>query len=236
MRINDVSNQEVSLYHDALDLVDANSDTWSFTKFVRGANFALDEVLRKILRVNGRWQYADSNDTNIGTFLTDLIAAQADYTLDDSHFIIRRLRIKDKNGVWKTLTPTDKRDLTDTDLNATGEPVVYDKVGRSLMLYPTPDYSATGGIELTVQSGSNYFVVGDTTKEPGIDPIFHRYISLYPARDYASKYNKDRVSYIDTLIQRLDEEVKELYATRDQDEAPTMTIERTLNATDAGIY
>lgn len=227
MRINDSTNQELSLYHDALDMVDADSTTWPITKFIRSANFALDAIVRKILTVNGRWQWADSNDTTLSTVTTALVSGQADYTLADSALIVRRVRVKDVNGTYRTLTPLDKRDLTDDVIDGSGAPTGYDKNGRSIILHPTPNYGATAGVEVTVQVGSNYFAVSDTTKEPGIDSIFQRYISLYPARDYAMKYAKDKVSIIDVDIQRLDAEVKEFYATRDQDEAPQMTVEKT---------
>ncbi len=226
MKINDASNPEESLYHDALDMVDADSTTWTFAKFVRSANFALDALVRKILTVNGRWKFADSNDTVTGTYKTNLVSGQGDYTIADSMLTIVRLRILDAQGEWKTLDPLDRRDLTDDDLNETGEPTGYDKNGRSLVLVPTPDYSATLGIELTVQTGSNHFAVTDTTKTPGVESIFHRYISLFAARDYAQKYNKDRVSIIDVDMQRMEKDIEEFYATRDQDEAPFLSVEK----------
>lgn len=227
MRINDATNQEMSLYHDALDMVDATTDTWPFVKFVRSANFALDSIVRKILTVNGRWQWADSNDTNLSEYATDLVATQTNYTLADDTLVLSRVRVKDKQGKWKTLKPMDKRDASDYFLDQTGEPTHYDKVGRSIMPLPVPDYSVTGGIEVTVQNGSNYFTVDDTIKEPGVESVFHRYISLYCALDYARKYAKDRVVDIKGDIKALDEEIKELYIVRDQDEEHFMSLEKT---------
>lgn len=234
MRINDASNKELSLYHDALWLVDADTTTWEFVDFVRSANFALDAVLRKILPVNGRWQYADSNNTKLGVATTDLVSGQTNYSLDDKYLKVRRVRVY-KDGQWYTLDPKDKRDLTDAELNESGTPTCYDKVGRSLFPYPVPNFGGTGALELTFQKGSNYFSVSDTTKEPGFDEIFHRYISLYPSREYAMKYAQDKVKIIDVFIERLDEEIKEHFTTRDQDEAPHMTTERTLSVSDAGL-
>lgn len=223
MRINDASNPEMSLYHDALDMVDADTTTWPISKFIRSANYAMDAVVRKILTVNGRWQWNDSNDTNLSVYTTTLVAGQSDYAIPDGTLIIRRLRATGSDGVLRTLTPMDKRDVTDADIIETGSTHSYDKHGRSIVLYPTPTNGGT--LEITIQIGSNHFTVSDTTKEPGFDFIFHRYVALNPARDYAQKYAKDRVQIIDTDIQRLDAEVKEFYAMRDQDEAPFMTVE-----------
>lgn len=204
-------------------MVDADSGTWGIAKFIRSANYAMDAVVRKILTVNGRWQWNDSNDTNLSVYTTTLFTGRSDYEIPDGTLIIRRVRATGSDGVLRTLTPMDKRDATDDELMETGEARQYDKLGRSIILCPTPTNGGT--LEITVQSGSNHFTVSDTTKEPGFDAIFHRYISLYPARDYAQKYAKDRVQIIDTDIQRLDAEVKEFYAMRDQDEAPFMTVE-----------
>lgn len=225
MQIRNNTDTEKSLYHDALWWVDATADTWAFADFIRSANFALDHAVRKILTVSGRWQFDDSNNEDLPIATTPLVANQDNYTIADSHLRIARLRVTDKNGDFKTLRPKDRRDLSDSFTTKTGVPEVYDKLGRSIFPFPIPDYSGT--VEITYQRGSNYFTPDDTTKSPGFDSTFHRYVSLSPAREYALKYAPQRVNAIDTEIQRLDAELKEHYVTRDVDDAPQMTVERT---------
>jgi hypothetical protein len=227
MKINDSSDEINSLYHDALWLTDADTSGFSVTNFIRSANFALDHVVRKVLTVNGRWQFDDSNNTTLPIAKTDLVAGQEQYVFADSHLKVTRVRVKDVQGKWWTLAPKDRRDFDDATLEEVGQPLYYDKIGRSIMMYPIPSHGATAGVELTYQRGSNYFAVNDTTKEPGIDSLYHRYISLLPAREYAMKYNPERLNLIDAEIQRLDVELKEHFATRDVDDAPFMSIQRT---------
>jgi hypothetical protein len=227
MKINDATDIPNSLYHDALWLVDADSNVFPVEAFMRSANFALDYVVRKILTVSGRWQYDDTNNDTVPVDRTPLIGGQNQYVLADKHLRVLRVRVKDTNGTYRTLKPKDDRDMSDDDLSKVGTPEYYDKVGRSIFLYPSPDYSADAGVEISFQMGSNYFSTADTTKEPGFDSIFHRYVSLIPAREYAMKYAQQYLNLIDTEIQRLDKDLLEHYATRDVDDAPFLSTERT---------
>lgn len=228
MRFNDATNKELSLYHDALMWAGAKELSFDITRFTRSANFALDAVLRKIYKADGRFQYDDFNNTDLPIATTDLVANKDHIPLEDGHLKVTRFRIKDKQGNWKTLKPVDRRELTDDQLNETGEPEFYDKLGNNAFMIPKPDYSAEDGAELQFQRGSNYFAIDDTTKEPGFPVPFHRYISLLPARDYVlSETIPNKLQPIDTEIQRLDTELVEFFAFRDRDERPRFGVKRT---------
>lgn len=229
MRFYDVANPELSLYHDFLFWTGAKPISVDFTDYTRSANFALDAVVRKIFQANGRWQYDDANNTDITIATTDLVANQDNYTLADAHLRISRVRMIGKDGNWKTLRPIDRRDESDRQLAKTGEPYVYDKMGRSVLPLPVPDYAVAGGVEMSFDRGSNYFAVTDTTKEPGIPSIFHRYISLYSAQDFVLALEiPNKLQPIQTAIQALDVDLANFIASQDRDEKPTMTLERTL--------
>lgn len=229
MRFNDAANPELSLYHDFLFWTGAKNISVSLPDFTRSANFALDSVVRKIFQASGRWQFDDANNDDLPIAVTDLIANQDNYTLADSHLRISRFRIKDRHGNWKTLRPIDRRDESDRQLAKTGEPHVYDKMGRSVLPLPIPDYSVAGGVELTFERGSNYFAVADTTKEPGLPMPFHRYISLYAAQDYVLANSiPNKLQSITTQLQQLDQDLIQFIAYQDRDEKPNMTVERTL--------
>lgn len=229
MHFNDSTNKELSLYHDALFLTGAKSTTFDIVDFTRSANFALDAYVRKVFQLSGRWQYDDPNHVDgngnptmpIGT--TDLMAGQDNITLADEHLRISRVRIIDKHGNWKTLEPIDRRDETDEQLAATGEPCVYDKLGRSILPLPIPDYSVTKGVEVTFERGSNYFTPTDTTKTPGIASPFHRYISLLPSQDQPG-VSVDRQQIITNNLKELDADLVQFIAYQDRDEKPKFTV------------
>ena len=239
MRFNDSSNKESSLYHDTIYWLTGSRQSSSailpIVDFTGNANFALDAFVRKYFQVSGRWQYDDSNHVDgdgnptLPIATSNLVANQKSYTIADEHLRISRVRVIDKLGNWKTLKPIDRRDLDDDQLAATGEPDSYDKLGPAILPYPLPDYSATGGVELTFERGSNYFTVSDTTKEPGIPAPFHEFVSLSAARRQAiAKGIMSKVQILDSELQRLDDDLLNFFAFQDRDEKPKMTIEPTM--------
>ena len=159
----------------------------------------------------------------------DLVANKVSYSIADEHLRISRFRVKDKQGNWKTLQPIDRRDLNDDQLAATGEPDSYDKLGPALLPYPLPDYGAGGGVELTFERGSNYFLTTDTTKTPGIPSPFHGWISLYAARRQAiAKPLTNKIQTLDAELKLMKLDLQNFLAFQDRDEKPRMTLKPTM--------
>lgn len=227
-----------SLYADTLYWSGATSTTYPVDPdFTRNANFGLELCEAYIQRADATWLWDDSNNTDLPIATTDLTSGQSDYALTISHRKIQRVRVKDSNGNWITLQPIIRRQLSDSQLNADGTPKYYYKLGRSIFLISTPNYSQTGGLEVQFQRGSSYFVVGDTTKTPGFAPQFHRLISLYAALDFTDANEMEsRSQKIHARIGEFPDEVngiagsgmlKELsdfYSTRDDDQAPSVNL------------
>jgi len=193
MRIRDDSNQYNSLYHLALSWARLNSTDYTFEEFVRDANLSLNEVSAVIMEFDNTWQWQDFNlvdgDDNpvMNIAYSDLEAGQDNYPLSISHLKISRIRIKDRNGNYTTLRPKDRRQQSDTLLNATGDPREYDKFGNLIFLLPTPNYSYERGIEMQYQGLPVYFTPDDTTKEPGYNPQFHELVALISAKKKCKK-------------------------------------------------
>lgn len=188
----------------------------------RNANFALSRVSSKIMKFDRTWKHVSSNATTIPIAVTDLESGIDNYSFATSHLKILRVRITDRNGVKKTLKAKDRRTMTDDELNATGEPESYDKIGFSLMPTPVPDYGATEGLEIEYQPGAeqDFFSPTDTTKEPGFNPDFHRLISLYAARDYCAIFNRERLNIIDAEIKTMETDLEQFFESRDVDDEP----------------
>ena len=219
------TDPENSLYEDTLYWSGATSTLYpADPDFTRNANFALDRIDSLILKADGQWQHDDANrSTELIDTSINLVAGTVKYAILTSWLKIARFRVKDPNGNWITLKPKDRRQLSDTELEETGTPRYYDKLGNFLYLYPIPNYSSTGGGEVQLQRGSDHFVVGDTTKEPGFAPQFHRLVSLYAALDYTEPNDLDaRSKVIRNRIEPLEAELMEFYARRDNDEVPNL--------------
>ena len=223
-----LTDKELSLYHDALYWAKANSTQLPVDPdFTRFANMALDTVDALIKKSDAVWEWDDSNNTDLPIATSDLVANQEDYSVPVTHAKILRVRVKDQGGSWVTLEPVDRRQVSDSELNDSGTPSKYDKIGNSIFPIPKSSYSSTGGIEVQFQRGASYFTTSDTTKTPGFAVQFHRLISLYAALDYTDRNSMDRQSIkIRERIKEMREDLMDYYATRDHDSNPSLRVRK----------
>lgn len=200
MDFNDTTNKQ-GLVQDCDWWVTSDINSYPLADKVRSANMALNEVTGLILSADGRWQFDDTNYTDLPIGTTDLVSNQQDYGIDTSMIDITRVECTDAQGKTHFLIPIDQKDLNvnanqsinsgDTSTSLTdfmstaGTPIYYDKIGNSIFLYPKPNYNLTGGLKVYFQRKASYFTSSDTTKQPGFAKHLHRYISLSMAKDYA---------------------------------------------------
>lgn len=202
-----------------------DSATYPIADLTRNANQALSVVSSKILRNDNSWEFQDFNATGLSIGLTDVVSGQADYTPAVTHLKILKVRIKDPQGNWITLTPVSRRQLTDSELNSTGVPSKYDKLGGSIFPYPKPNYDSEDGMEVQFQQEMEYFETTDTTKEPGFASPFHRLVSLYTALDFTEPNDlESRTQKIRGRIQAMELELERFYQDRDYDTPPNIGV------------
>ena len=156
---------------------------------VSSINAYYNEVVSIILSSDNRWEWDDNNFTTLPVSTANLVSGQRDYGITAATFLdLIRLEMKDSSGNWIQLKPisySDKRGTAMTEWAKTdGTPHSYDKVGNSFILYPTPNYSSTAGLKVYFQRPPSYFANDDTTKVPGFNPLYHRYLSMGAATDY----------------------------------------------------
>ncbi len=228
-----------SLYADALFWSGATSDTYPVDPdFTRNANFALDLLASVILKFDGQWDWKDDNlagELIDGT--TNLVAGTAKYAVSIAWLKVMRVRVKDPNGNWITLKKYTRREFTDSQLAESGVPYGYYFSGGYVYLVANPNYSASAGVEIQMQKGADPFVVGDTSKVPGILSPFHRLISLMAAADWceANEMNTRAAALRKRIGSIPDQEMGDAgsgmlremataYSDRDKDGNPRITI------------
>lgn len=233
-----------------------NSDVTSYplADKVRSANMGINEVVGLILGADGRWQFDDTNYTDLPIGTTNLVLNQQDYGIDVSMVDITRVECKDVNGNWQYLVPFDQKDLTPplgtptpigtltanatlggnnyslTEfMNTAGTPIYYDKIANSIFLYPKPSYNSTGGLKVYFQRKASYFVVADTTKRPGFANHLHRYISFYMAKDYAvaKMLTGNKIQSLMNEMATMKQAIVDFYSARKKDEAVRMIARNT---------
>lgn len=223
-------------------LVNSNSTTYPIEQKTRNINRAYDDVVTLILGADGRWQWDDTNNTDLPIGVTNLASGQQDYSFAVDHLVVTRVEVKDSNGNWTALTPMDQNDLntasfnslssnkpggvfTDRQsltafLNTPGIPLYYDKLASSIFLYPAPNYNSTGALKVYFQRGPNYFATNDTTKQPGFATHLHRYLSVSAAYDFAlAKGLTNKLTSLKNEMIEWGSKITEFYTYRPKDES-----------------
>lgn len=229
MQFSDTTNNS-GLVQDTDFLLGTDSTRYPLKDKARNANRWLDKAVSLIFQADGRWQFDDNNYTDFNIATTDLVSGQQDYSLAVTHLIIDRVECKDSAGEWIKLKPMDDADLPNSAVSGfettDGSPIYVDKKGESLLLYPAPNYNSTGGLKIFFKRGPSYFSDDgtDTTKIPGFASIFHRYISLGMALDYAVKKGMGIQAQLQNMIQLMEQDIQNFYGKRDMDDKVKLKI------------
>lgn len=208
--------------------------SYSLADRTRNLNIAYDEVVGQLYKADPNYKWDDTTNADYPIAKTNLVASKDNYLLLDSALVIHRVRVKDRNGNWVTLTPKVRTELSDSDLSAVGTPDKYFKFGGGVFPLPVPNYGYEKGFEVEFQRTGNHFVTSDTTKSPGFNSQFHQLLSVKAAKLYAlSNDMPKKVNMLTTLEQDIDKKMVEHYQLRSLDEKPQFKLRR--NATNYGL-
>lgn len=195
-------------------------------------NDAYRRVVAKIMTADGRWEYEDSNQTDLPIGTTALVSGQQDYSLTATFLGIRRVEVKNSSGSWQQLLPYDDTDFKGSSITqestATGVPVYYNLLGSSVFLLPVPNYSQAASLKFYFERGPAEFTsaeVSTGTKEPGFASLFHTLLAYWPAFNYAVANGLQTASGYMAEIQRLEDGLVKYYARRNKDDTPRLTMQ-----------
>lgn len=223
------------LIQDINDWCGTDDISYPIAKKTRDINAWLDRVVSLILQSDGRWQWDDSNYTDLPIGIGNLFSGQQDYNISGSTFLnISRLEVMGTDGCYHLLEPIDEHDIQNQALSeymkTPGMPKKYDKKGDSVFLYPVPSsefVTLTKGLKVSFQRVGSYFKATDTTKSPGFNPLFHRILSLGPSLDYVSKNELvTKVKIISPMIDKLEAGLVLAYTNRSKDEKITLKLRK----------
>lgn len=224
MQFNPTS-KSISIIGDIDFLLFSNSATlntdYSLIDRTRNVNIAWDEVVAELYKADPNHMWDDTTNVDFPIATTALVASLDHYTMLDTSLVVHRVRMKDANGSWITLTPRLRGELTDTELNATGTPDKYYKIAEAIFPVPVPDYGYAGGVELTFQRGGNHFATTDTDTSPGFNSQFHQILSIKAAKRYALANGMDqKVAMLQGMEEDIMRKMVEHYQLRSPDEKP----------------
>lgn len=207
-----------------------NSSSYLAADMLIHINRAYNRVASLILQSDGRWQWDDDNQTDLAIATTSLVASQQDYAITAAHLKLLRVELKGNGATTFTqLQPYDQEDTTRAlDNTTTGTPLYYDKVGRSVFLYPIPNYSQSTSLKVYFQRGPAEFTSGEVTagtKAPGFNSLYHALIPNWVAYDYwISNGRADFAQGFMIEIQRIEAALEADYGKRDKDDPARLTM------------
>lgn len=189
-------------------------------------NRALDKVSNLIMSCDGRWQYDDTNYTDLPIGTTTLIDGQQDYGISVSHQKILRVEVLNKDGKYVKLESVDINTVEGFGMtefmNTGGTPKFYEIQSNSLFLYPKPQVgfvTMLAGLKVFFQRSPSYFVSTDTTKTPGFATTFHRLVARWACYDYALSRQLPIVKAIRDEISVLEQELQDFYDNKNMDDS-----------------
>ena len=214
------------LVQDVDRLVNTDDSSYPIAEKTAVMNIYLDEVVSLILSYDGKWEWDDSNQENIPIGTTSLTDGQCDYSISGATFLkITRVEVLNINGDYQLLTPITNSDVNEsmTEFQKTpGMPLFYDKLGESILLYPTPSSSQvvlSKGLKVYYQRLPLYFSSDDTTKKPGFNPLYHRILSIGAALDYAMRNEMaTKINVFGAELAKLQNALIASYTSRSRDE------------------
>lgn len=196
-------------------------------KFTADVNLTLDRVNALVLPASGTWQFDDSNQTDYPTITASLVSGQRSYsfTTDETgNFIldIYKVLVADNNGNYRELQPIDVQSDPEAisfldGTNTTGIPNRYDKTANGIFLDPIPDYTYANGLKVLINREMTYFTTSDTTKKAGFAGIFHEYLALRPAYQYAYRKSLPNATSLEKETLRMEQAIVDYYSARERD-------------------
>ena len=221
-------------------LTKTNSSSYANADLLISLNKAIERCVSLIMKADSRWQFDDTNQTDLPIATATITSGQQDYQLATSHLTIDRVEVKDSAGNWTALSQIDQQELKGSEQIAlaeyqstTGVPVEYDVVGGSIFLYPTPNYTQASSLKVYFTRPPVAYVLTadltDSTKVPGFNSLFHDLIPMHIAFDYAVVNGMQSANGYLANIQRMEQELNDFYGLRNRDYRGRLTASRESN-------
>lgn len=215
-------------------LTKTNSSSYLDPDLLDDLNIAYSDTTSEIFLTDGRWEWDDTNQTDLPVATAALVAGQQDYTLSAAHLMIDRIEVKPNGSTYTyKLIPRDVEDpmwgsgILGIDNISQGGPIYYDLAQNSVFLYPIPGYSQAASLKIYFKRAQIDFTSGDLstgTISPGFASIFHDILAYKVAYDYAIINIPALAQGYLNAIQTKTAKLSKFYAMRNKDDGPRLSM------------
>ena len=224
MVFSDTTNN-LGILQQARSMGRVDATQWPTYKVVNSCNNWLDKVTGYAIGADRRFQWDDTNHTELPEGKRDLTVSVTDYSFlndEQGNTILTLTKVELlQNGYYTTLQPVDKND-EDYDADSFGQtsgvPSQYDKIADNIIrLDAIPTATVTNGLRFTFQRTPSYFTATDTTKQPGVAPILHRGFVIASAYDMALSLGLQNVQLLAMELQKETDFMLQYFSIRGMD-------------------
>lgn len=226
--------QILALQNKIFRLTKTNSTSYPNADLLDDLNIAYNDTTADLFLSDGRWQWDDTNQTDLPVATAALVSGQQDYTIPGAQLIIDRVEILPQGGnYFYRVLPRDVSDpmwgstLLGIDNISQGAPIYYDISGTSILLYPIPGFSQAASIKVYFRRAQVDFTAGDLstgTIAPGFASLFHDILAYKVAYDYAIINIPQLATGYWNTVQLKTAKLKAFYALRERDDSPRMSM------------
>jgi hypothetical protein len=182
-----------------------------------------DQLHSIILESQDEWDFDDSNATDLPIAATELTINIGTYALPSTIYRLNKVEINYGAGFIKALP----LDLNETGLSedevlsrVSVESPRYRIFGQTIKLYPTPTATVASGLKLYFDREVAEFTSAEVTtgtKKPGLDRLWHDYLSIGASVDGAIKFSLSNLTSLETKLQDMENRIRKYYGEKNVD-------------------
>lgn len=227
------SATNAGIVEQARSLAGVNSTDWPTQKIVNSANSWLDFVAGYAIGADKRFQWDDTNHTELPEGTTALTINVSDYSFltdEQGNYIVTLTGVSALiDGYYQPLRLVDRNEPSYDPATfgmTSGTPSSYDKIADNIIrLDYKPVATVAAGLKFYFQRTPSYFTSSDTSKSPGVSPLLHRGFVIACAYDIALTLGLGNLQGLAVERQKEEEKVVQYFSDRNQDETNVMTTE-----------
>jgi hypothetical protein len=225
------STNNTGIVQQVRDMARVDSTQWPTSRIVNSTNNWLDKVTGYAIGADRRFQWDDTNHTELPEGKRDLTISVTDYSFltdEQGNTILTLTKVELLSGGYYTpLEPVDKNDENYDETSfgqVSGSPSQYDKIADNIIrLDKIPTATVTNGLRFTFQRTPSYFAATDTTKSPGVAPILHRGFVIAGAYDCSLTLGLQNLQPLSIEMAKEEQFMKDYFGNRGMDNLQIIT-------------
>lgn len=205
-------------------LAGESSNSLTTEEAVRLLNFGLDRYSYIALTSDGRWQFDDTENTDVPRASATLSSGEISMPLNSTHLGIRFIEVTDSDGNKYRLSPFDRtlEDGPTPKTTDTGQPSKYDYEAGVLYFDRYSDASYT--VTIHFNRSASHLTTANTTQVVGIPTIHTEYIVLFALHRLGFRTGNENRTQLRQELVELERSIQDDLSNRNEDTAERLSV------------